>query len=1045
MKSLRRSDIASKRRLSLRVIANSAAYASALLFAVSAPVFGQGAYYPVFPEGAPYGNNYTGTPVLMVPELNYLEGALVGIYGPNVTLQIPVPTGKANPTTAQLTAAVQTAATGVLAGTSGSVTLESLAREVVAYKAVDRLSTVGAIAQVVVADGVLSAGDKSTKLTDVAVALAIAQPTYIDSLAQAIISKAQVNASVAQLAIPSVVVATVGQIPRDLVRTATIIGAGVNGISQGNLTNTQKHDYYVNPTDGLIKQVLSSSAVVNNPDLIDVAVRKFTEGNSLNFATLQEVLTVAVGSPSQTINSISAVAAGALRSQGGQAANVRTFLGSALFGSPVLKTQAEEFVDGYTSGATLVALQAQLAGNPNADAVAGGATVRAVLTTSVIVREALVAEALVGGSLTNAQAVVRAVVAANTSQAATAAGGAINPATFLPYGDATFSDVVRGAISAAPIAQVGAVTQTVISKSAAASNALNSATVNGIVNDSIIEADASQKRGAFADIVYKAQFLARNTTGASAPLVVQAINTINSVTPVPPVSDRPHYIALVAALAGDNGPNRTTIRTAGLAEITTLGGDVLAATYGANLFRDILANTQKAYTTTLTSLVNADAGANPNSLLTGSSTGASVAAGLYASIFTNFVDYSAALAAAIKQSSNVTAEELGNLAANAVRVTNPTKEANIPLVRDVANYAKTTSLSETSDPLDYLGKQLISNPSLTKEIVSAWTVVDPNHAHYVSHAVAFNAPSSTASVIGSIFTYAQITNSTPYAQPSTGNPTGALPTSKTYLGSIRGAIIDQPAAAAAITAGMVTGILEAKLSAALEKSTLVTSVSAAVLASITQDGTTLRGPVNPFNAPGDTSLTFRQSDGSVGGLKSGVNARTVGAAGAITGYIAQTTKAGDTSIVKSGETASVAGSVAFAVLQQATTGQAKYYALEIAQAAGQALRWVAGASVSVNAAQAALDIANAIAPSVVGGGFDFVGLSLAQTVTKLQNAAAFGISEAANGTIGAGALGLNATGLVAGTTVVKKDGNANSDFYIHRSATGDPVTDIFNL
>jgi hypothetical protein len=68
-------------------------------------------------------------------------------------------------------------------------------------------------------------------------------------------------------------------------------------------------------------------------------------------------------------------------------------------------------------------------------------------------------------------------------------------------------------------------------------------------------------------------------------------------------------------------------------------------------------------------------------------------------------------------------------------------------------------------------------------------------------------------------------------------------------------------------------------------------------------------------------------------------------------------------------------------------------------------------------------------------------------LAQLENAVAFGINQAAAGVIGAGALGLNATGLNPGTgsLVIKATGNANSDFYIHRSATGTPVTDIFNL
>jgi hypothetical protein len=68
-------------------------------------------------------------------------------------------------------------------------------------------------------------------------------------------------------------------------------------------------------------------------------------------------------------------------------------------------------------------------------------------------------------------------------------------------------------------------------------------------------------------------------------------------------------------------------------------------------------------------------------------------------------------------------------------------------------------------------------------------------------------------------------------------------------------------------------------------------------------------------------------------------------------------------------------------------------------------------------------------------------------MTQLENAAAYGINAAANGVIGAGAIGLNATGVNPGTGTfsVSANGNTNSAFYQVRSATGTPVTDIFNL
>jgi hypothetical protein len=331
---------------------------------------------------------------------------------------------------------------------------------------------------------------------------------------------------------------------------------------------------------------------------------------------------------------------------------------------------------------------------------------------------------------------------------------------------------------------------------------------------------------------------------------------------------------------------------------------------------------------------------------------------------------------------------------------------------------------------DFVSHQIIVNPTMLKDIATAATVIDPDNVNFVAHAVAFNKPLSASTAVGALFTYAQITNPTPFAAPTPGNPSGAL-TTKTFPGAARGVIIDQPAAAASITAALTSGILEANLTASDTQSALTSTISAAVVASLTQNATNLRGPVNPFNAVGDETKNFRQSDGaSPTSIKSGVQ-QTVGVAGAITGYIAQVTNAGDSTI----------SPITKAVLTAAVGGGARSYALEIAQAAAQALRWVGGSNVDVNASPTnqvagnpAYDIA--LAKSTAVSSF---------TLQQLMNAAYFGITEAAAGTIGAGALGLNATGLGNGSLLIKAVGNANSDFYQHRSATGAPVTNIFNL
>jgi hypothetical protein len=248
--------------------------------------------------------------------------------------------------------------------------------------------------------------------------------------------------------------------------------------------------------------------------------------------------------------------------------------------------------------------------------------------------------------------------------------------------------------------------------------------------------------------------------------------------------------------------------------------------------------------------------------------------------------------------------------------------------------------------------------------------------------------------------------------------------------------MDQPAAAAAITAGVTTGIVEANQAAPSSfnlQSALSTAVAAAVSASISQNGTALQGLTNPFNAAGDTGKQFQQSNGSTwNGASPSSNARTVGAAGAITGYIAEVTQPTDTTI----------SPITQAVLTAAVGGAARPYALQMAQAAGQAFAWVtqfAGTPDTTTASNTnpVYAIANAMASVVV----QFASL------TQLENAVAFGMSQAEQGVIGAGALGLNATNLNAGngTLSVAASGNPNGNFYIHRSGTGTPVTDIFNL
>jgi hypothetical protein len=458
----------------------------------------------------------------------------------------------------------------------------------------------------------------------------------------------------------------------------------------------------------------------------------------------------------------------------------------------------------------------------------------------------------------------------------------------------------------------------------------------------------------------------------------------------------------------------------------------------------------------------------------------SVTADLYAAVLvgrnTNVI-VDAALAAAIKQTSanpdtltSTTIDLMTGFSNNAV-------SQSLAEVEKVASQAKANALTPTVQVFAYVGSEVIANPTLSIDIATAWTVVDPDHAHFVATSIGFNSPTNAAGTVPYVFRYAQITNTTPYAQPTgtTGNAASGLLTSKSFPGS-RGTIIDQPAAAAAITAGYVTGILEADSTfrfgvpgahSSATVTNLQNTVQAAVLASLSQGNVYLQGPTaSPFNTsyaslPAYAGFPtypsyFRQNNGlgtgdanifTTTGLTPNVSNRSSGVAGAVTGFVAQLTYYGDTTI----------NSITAAVLASAGNS-AKAYGLQIAQAAAQAFAWVAAGPAdgstfndfAETSGHPIYDIANALLPYVTNPN---TGVTGAPTLLQqLMNAAYFGISEANKGTIGAGALGLNAFGPNAGnldagdgSLKVAPFGNPKSEFYKHASATGTPVTNIFNL
>jgi hypothetical protein len=1007
----------------------------------SASVYGQGAYYPVNPPGT---LNYTGITIHSNANLQALQNKLQSLYGTTVTLQVPIPTGETAPTTAQYSATVAAVVNDVLSGLDApyGITLASLSNEAVAWNLAARQTTAQAIAQQVITYDLANstAAQAITDLATVTTALGISQPTNIDSIVPSILGQAQANSSTAP-GIAAITTAAIVQIPTDLTRIASITHSGLAALSSANLSNLQKEEYFVSQNGtGLIYSLLTSTAATNNPSVIQTVVSQVTNSNSLSLAgnslpLILESAEMAVNTttPYPTYNALAAVANGALLSQSSSSATIQTTLQTyapagqqpGLPGSYTV-TYSQYIggvVGGYNAGGSQSAFATYVSSNPTlADAAVAGAVNKGSVTPATLLQTALT-NGTGAASDPNPANIVAEAILANVGGATSTILGAINTTTHTPYGTGvTFGQVALGGAEGAQIQNIGNVVQTIVQYTASSLTALPSATVNSVVSNAIDGANNAGNSGAFGDIVYKAEVEARNTSGISASLVQTAITEIAIDGGLP-------YIAPIAAAAGDAyGANRSAIQGAAAANLT--GNNLTAAQDGLALVQSLQTSSTTKFTATL-SAFNTAAGQ------TDAADG--IRADLYAALMANPSEYDADLAAALKQSqtSNTPAVSSTTLLAdanNAIRGINASLTANLQMVDTVVTHIQNEALgvgaSGVGDLFDFVTHQIVINSSLTNDIVIAATVVDPDHAHYVATAAAFQAPLTVSSSVASIFEYAQITNPHPLVLTNASSGQGVAPTGKTFPGTF-GVIVDQPAAAAAITAGLTTGILEANLSTANTQTALSATVAAAVAASITQNGTNLQGPTYPFNNPGDTTKQFQQSTGA--SITAASGARTVGAAGAITGFVAEVTTSGQTTI----------SSVTAAVLTAATGGAARAYALQIAQAAAQAFAWVSGYSTPVTtitgaaAGNPVYDIAEAIAPSVTGFA----------TLTQLENAVAFGINQAEGGVIGAGALGLNATGLNAGNgslTVAAQLNNPGS-FYLHRSATGTPVTDIFNL
>jgi hypothetical protein len=953
----------------------AAVFAAALVMGLSAAsVLAQGGYYPVSPAGP--GNPPTGTPIVtaIAPELNLLETKLNAV---SATLIVPPPAGKTAATPAQITTAANQAALTVIAGGAPGVTLGSLAAQVVNYLPTTsagslslRQAAVGQIATAIMS----ASGAKVADLTAVANAVAAAAPdstslhAFLPSVYTAAAGDAVVAASVKDIAAAAIVSAA--SVPAAALPTAldasgvtSIVADALNAISlSGVLTPANKTTYIKN----VVTSSIQSAPVAGSYALIDAAAAAATSINILPYYTgpaanwLTDAVTNAKNAVlAPTDEKLGAVAQGALRA-------VTTLADVGKVKLAISNPYTDALADAYWA-----ARNATVAAAPGAVVAAGAVTdphIAAALVAGGNVSKGGVAGAQILKAVLDAtvalapgetQAIVAAAVGSAQQYAATIAGGAVATVN----GSVTLKDIAQGGVFGAKVASAGSVAYTILQQAGAPSSVKSKAIVDGAIRGSV---SVGAPQDAIADIVYQSAFFLRLEALAStvpADMADQAVKTVASLFG----SSGPTYIAAVAALAGDvPGYHRASILASALA--ADAGDDNSAISAGATLVQQIQTSTVDIYKNTLAAF-------------TGAATKNQALATLYAAELANQNGAVASLAAAIKYFNygGILPGDVADFTAAAIS-SNRSQQTSLTIARDVAVHMT----ANPNDILDFVGKQIVANPAAgyVNAVATAAVVVVPEHSNYIAHAVAYNAPVNAYNAVSSIFQYSKIN----------------------LLNGGSAFVKDRPAAAAAISAGLTTGILEnTQLSVTDKKTALTNAINVAVLAALGYQNMNAAG-----TAPANNLLQYTVSN-PLGVLQS-----SRGAAGAVAGFVAQMVKPADVALDADGITAAVLTAAGYS---------GRLFMLEIAQAAGQAAGWISG-NLGGNTAVAALAIRTGMATALSLSGSTY-------TLAQIQGAVDFGFDQGKAGVPGAGAAGL------------RKDGTA--PFYDHHSATGEPVSNMFSL
>lgn len=951
----------------------AAIFAAALVMGLGAgSAFAQGQYYPqVDPLG---GGTFepNGRSVFADLELKAIEGKLA-ILSPTKTLIIPAPTGKSAASAGEYAAAVSALATDVASGMGPvGITLSTLAAEIAKFRVTQAGPALGALAQGIIAS---ASATMAAQLAEAGGAAAAADPIkigtsdytlFLNTIGAHALLSSDLDTVVASILTGSVSTPT----GASAVDPTKVSGLLAKAVAAGNLAPGLPAAV-VGIRKALIEDIASASVAailaspaLNRPANLDFATQALTIPSGT--VDLEDMVAkIQVATVGMTDIQAGAIAQGALRNtvnrNSAGYADIKTGLANNAYSDDLVDAFAGYLNLGSTNG---------LVDSYDDAAVAAAGSLKFVASAGNIVKAVLLRANLGPGAA--AQNIVARGAAAAQTQASAVAIATTNAAGF---GGATPADIVAGVITGANVGNAGLAARAVASFPANKTTVKAPLIAAAAIKAAAAAATAANKSDAYADIAFNIGFALKSGSAANNPERGLAVTAMvqEIVTAASAMSVAPTYIAVVGAMAGNGSLNAAYIRTAGLAADLALNANANNGpiTAGAALVTALFPytlNELAAYAATTAALATPGTADRDRALL-------------YAATLAHPSDVVGALAAVITKSAHAPAATLTQDAISAAR----TKQANLAVAGEVAGFIKTNGLA--TDIQAYIGAKVLENPSFVADIATAGTVSIPKFSHFVAHAIAFNAPQQAYLAAPGILQHSLIT-------ATTGTP-----------GVDRLALGDRPAAVAAISAALTTGIVENRdLSVADKRIALTNAVKSTV---------TALGPTyTAYNAQsGTAAASFRTSNGGVGTFTTGP---AKGVAGAVTGFVAQLVNAGDTVVSLDITKALTAISAAVG------SGGFK---LDIAQAAAQAFGWVSG---QVAPAGVATAIANAV----------FAGYAPGHTLLQITNAANFGLAQA-NGGVGAGARPGAGAGGLRWTT--------SDPFYSHKSASGDPVSPILSL